>query len=246
MKADPKAIEKEAQTYLAQEKLGEAHRLFKKAAGIYKSQGDHKEAALCFASAAGCWGRKSGEKTFFESANLYKEAALQANRHLDFGYASLLYKYAAINYERDGEYLNFSTSFYRSRECHRKFQAQSILRPKKDRNILKAIFMWCVLTFSYIIWGHGERPSRTLVCAVLVVLLSALLYGMGTLLKGGEMIRPDLVESLYYSTVTFTTLGYGDITPVGWCKIVAMCEAFGGMFIMPLFIVGLSRKYLRM
>jgi hypothetical protein len=45
--------------------------------------------------------------------------------------------------------------------------------------------------------------------------------------------------------VTFTTVGYGDIIAVGFNKAVAMLEAFCGIFIMPLFIIGLSRKYLR-
>jgi hypothetical protein len=45
--------------------------------------------------------------------------------------------------------------------------------------------------------------------------------------------------------VSFTTVGYGDITPVGLTKAVVILELFCGIFIVPLFIVALSRKYLR-
>jgi len=64
-------------------------------------------------------------------------------------------------------------------------------------------------------------------------------------MKSAALFKPDLFDSLYFSVVTFTTLGYGDITVSGLLRIVVICEAFCGIFIMPLFIVALSRKYLR-
>ncbi|MDD5195510.1 MAG: ion channel [Candidatus Omnitrophica bacterium] len=259
MDSDPKILEGEAYSFLYQEKFDDAFRLFKKSAEIYKSQHNHKQAALCFASAASCWSIKSGEKTFFNSASAYQGAAREAEISRDFEYAALLYKYAAINYERDGELLDFSDCFYRSKECYRKFLYYLLINPKRINPIVKSsekkgvtgfarhIFLWLAFTFSCFIWGYGERPSRTFFTGIFVVFVAAVFYMSCFLVRGigMEVFSPNFFEALYFSVVTFTTVGYGDITPMGVSRIVVMFEALSGMLIMPLFMVGLSRKYLR-
>ncbi|WP_429223157.1 ion channel, partial [Aeromonas veronii] len=54
-----------------------------------------------------------------------------------------------------------------------------------------------------------------------------------------------LLECLYYSVVTFTTLGYGDFTPVGLSRIFAAFEAFTGSFTLALFVVVFVKKMTR-
>ncbi|RLG31422.1 hypothetical protein DRN98_06575, partial [Methanosarcinales archaeon] len=116
--ATPLSLEKQAVLLLEEGKLEEAFEAFKLAAKVYRKEGNHKGASLCFASAASCWTKKIGEKSFYNAARMYELAAKEALISGDPEYASLLYKYAAINYERDGEYLNFSDCFYRSKEAH--------------------------------------------------------------------------------------------------------------------------------
>jgi len=53
-------------------------------------------------------------------------------------------------------------------------------------------------------------------------------------------------EALYFSAVTFTTVGCGDFLPLGWVRGVSVAEAFCGVALMPLFLIGLARRYLRM
>ena len=48
-----------------------------------------------------------------------------------------------------------------------------------------------------------------------------------------------------YSVVTFTTLGYGDFTPVGLSRIFAAFEAFTGSFTLALFVVVFVKKMTR-
>ena len=48
-----------------------------------------------------------------------------------------------------------------------------------------------------------------------------------------EIHKPDLRNSV----VTFTTLGYGDIHPLGYSRLVASIEAFIGVLFMALFVV---------
>ncbi|WP_081413320.1 ion channel [Aneurinibacillus terranovensis] len=45
-----------------------------------------------------------------------------------------------------------------------------------------------------------------------------------------------LTRSLYFSTITLLSVGYGDITPFGWAKGVAMIEAMIG-YILPASVV---------
>ena len=51
---------------------------------------------------------------------------------------------------------------------------------------------------------------------------------------------------LYFSMVTFTTLGYGDLYPnPGFPRALAAGEAVLGMILMSLFTVVLARKFIR-
>ena len=257
MQSEPKLLEREAYSFLSQERFEEAFRLFRRAAQIYKREQNHKQAALCFASAASCWGKRSGEKTFYKAGLAYEDAAHQAEKSIDYEYASLLYKHAARNHERDGEFSEYSKCFYLSKECYRRFLTLRIVNPKKINSIIgdqrdtgvksffKHLLYWFMSTFSYIVWGHGERPARTLFAGILIILLAASFYTVGFLSKEGLLFAPNFFQAFYFSVVTFTTLGYGDIAPVGFTKLVAITEAFCGLFTIPLFIVGLSRKYLR-
>ncbi|MBN3038541.1 MAG: hypothetical protein JW869_03900 [Candidatus Omnitrophica bacterium] len=258
MEKDPKVLEEKACDFLVEEKYSEAFTFYKRAANAYKGQNKHKQAALCFASAASCWSKKSGEKIFYSAAKAYEQAALEATKTGDLEYASLLYKYAAINYERDRELINFSECFYKFKECYRKFLTYRLLNPKKIKAItkskeekgikgaLKRIFTWLGLTFSFLVWGHGERPARTIYSGIFVIILAAIFYSTGHLIKDGQLFQPSFWESLYFSVITFTTVGYGDFTPLGLNKLVATIEAFSGLLIIPIFVIGLSRKYLSM
>ena len=53
------------------------------------------------------------------------------------------------------------------------------------------------------------------------------------------------LSSLYFSVVTFTTLGYGDINPIGISRAIAAIEAFTGSFTIALFVVVFVKKMTR-
>ncbi len=52
-------------------------------------------------------------------------------------------------------------------------------------------------------------------------------------------------DTVYFSIITITTLGYGDIHPTGITKIFAGSEAIIGTFFWALFIIVVGRKYMR-
>lgn len=95
-----------------------------------------------------------------------------------------------------------------------------------------------------IVWGYGERPVRIFMMAFcLIAFYTAVYY-----LYAGELsIDPAnaarLVNSLYLSVITFTTVGYGDITPkTDHMKLICATEALFGCFTMGLVVAGFSNK----
>ncbi|PND30170.1 hypothetical protein C1I89_31145 [Achromobacter pulmonis] len=70
-----------------------------------------------------------------------------------------------------------------------------------------------------------------------VVLLYALLYGLLTKFAPGNGVEfkdqiPHWTDFIYFSIVTVSTLGYGDLAPVGWSRALAASEAlFGLLFV---------------
>ena len=254
MTEDIKSIEKEAHRLLDEKEYQGAAELFSRAAGSHQEHRHHQQAALCFALAASCWALKAGEKTFYNAAAMYEKAAREAEATGNFEYASLLHKHAAICYERDLEYLGFSECFYRSKECYRKFLKLSLFDAHKVinepggrslRNSIRQLISWCLLTFSWILWGHGERPQRTIILGCLLIVGYAFIYTLGFVETRQAVVRPHLFQAVYYSVITFTTVGYGDIVPLGLNKVFAILEALSGLCIAPVFITGLCRKYLR-
>jgi uncharacterized protein YjbI with pentapeptide repeats len=60
------------------------------------------------------------------------------------------------------------------------------------------------------------------------------------------LYRKNLYKSMYFSAITFSTIGYGDYQPVGlWTMFFAAIEGIIGVLLMSTFLVTLTRKYLR-
>lgn len=60
-------------------------------------------------------------------------------------------------------------------------------------------------------------------------------FGEGELLAG-------LGKSPYFSVITFTTLGYGDVQPLGFGEALATVESFVGALLMALLVYLLGRR----
>jgi hypothetical protein len=108
--------------------------------------------------------------------------------------------------------------------------------------------------------GYGEKPRRVIETAVLVVFFFAFLYpldGIRRVQDGSAQVltygsansfaeRLDLLlESFYFSAVTFTTLGYGDLQPVGYSHALSVAESATGALLIALliFVFGRSVKW---
>jgi len=59
-------------------------------------------------------------------------------------------------------------------------------------------------------------------------------------------ITPELRQSVYFSAITFLTVGYGDIAPNNeFVALLAGAEGFIGLFMMSYFTVAVVRRLLR-
>jgi Ion channel/Pentapeptide repeats (8 copies) len=104
--------------------------------------------------------------------------------------------------------------------------------------------------------GYGEKPINVVSFSLVFIFLSAMIYFCIGINQGSESLRLsfqanfltnlyNFFSCLYFSVVTFTTLGYGELTPMGLTRAMAAMEAFVGSFTMALFVVVFVKKMTR-
>ncbi len=103
------------------------------------------------------------------------------------------------------------------------------------------------------VFGYGEKISHPLIACLAVILFFAILCYACNGIAPGNPTAPGKIasaslnfeDSLYFSVVTFTTLGYGDFQPKPGYRLWAGIEAVLGAALMAVFVVCLTRKYIR-
>ena len=119
----------------------------------------------------------------------------------------------------------------KEKECARR-------RYLADRNYPAAVTygLWRLLA------GYGESISHWVVSSLIVLLGFAILY------RWSHSIGPihDWFDYVYFSVITFTSLGYGDIHPTKVLgEMLASLEITGGLLMFGLFITILSSRLTR-
>lgn len=132
---------------------------------------------------------------------------------------------------------------------HREMVMRRLQMPPRSA---RRLMSWMVDLFS----GYGEKPLNVVLFSMGLIGFCALLYflvgvrhgdlSLGLALERGLLANlKDLLNCFYFSVVTFTTLGYGDISPHGLARPIAAFEAFVGSFTMALFVVVFVKKMTR-
>jgi hypothetical protein len=172
----------------------------------------------------------------------------------------------AFEKEKEMERKSLSFRYYKKAlKEESKIEKHPILKWIKKGNLKK----WIISGFLNIVYGYGERPWNVVRAAIILIFVFALLFsiiGIGNpeiielkvtaihqnsgnivnlAFKGlikNSVIR-NFPDSLYFSLITFTTLGYGDFRPLeGLGRILAGSEAFIGAFMMALFVYTFARR----
>ena len=103
---------------------------------------------------------------------------------------------------------------------------------------------------------YATAPTRVLANAVLTVFIYGVLYylitrftpslgSVASALPASMDHHSEFWNSVYYSAITFCTVGYGDYFATGALKLLAALEGFSGIFLMSYFTVAFVRKILR-
>ena len=176
----------------------------------------------------------------------------------EFSEAKKVYLLLKNNFHSIGQYEDESWAFKKEKDMERKSNCH-----------FKTLHKWLWSCFLNAIYGYGEKPWNVIFSALAIIIIFALLFSVtgignpeiielkGTAIHQNSGNIVDLAskgflknstvrnfpDSLYFSLITFTTLGYGDFRPLeGWGRILAGSEAFIGAFMMALFVYTFARR----
>lgn len=167
------------------------------------------------------------------------------------------------NFRNNGQYEDEDASYIEFKRCESKANLSEALQENK-KNAFWAYPNFYFQTYVFDFIGrYGTAPTRVIFNMVLAFVAYSLLYFIfsisetlekyGHVVAGGtETIKftelPLLSafgNSMYYSGITFFTVGYGDYFANGILKPIAVLEGFTGVFLMSYFTVAFVRKILR-
>jgi uncharacterized protein YjbI with pentapeptide repeats len=206
-------------------------------------------------------------RIFGPNTCIYEEKHMK-DENLSFKQLEAIYRNLKLSMQRHGHHSESGEFFYREMECRKE-----VMREKKySLNRFKS-YGYSFLKYTC---GYGETPDRVISTSLLIIIVAALLFmfngisieknaferytvdhdlieiynainnhdlpSISSILKNLE----DFFQCFYHSVVTFTTLGYGDIHPIGiLSKSIACLESFLGALFMALFVLVLGRKMIR-
>lgn len=90
---------------------------------------------------------------------------------------------------------------------------------------------------------HRAHPFILLFGAALALVMPTWTYSEHGLLTANGDIVKSFWDCAYFSAVTWATLGYGDIRPTGWGKLIAACHSLVGYAYMALIVAFLVKHF---
>jgi hypothetical protein len=195
------------------------------------------------------------EKTILHDVNLYQcqidnstlkfadnqlDKKVIQEKNNDYKKAKEVYRNLKNYFIQEGIYNISGEYYYRERLMETKYNW-------KEKKYLK----WIGNMFLKLVAGYGERPLRVLIWWAGIILGYSFIYYFynGIYIRMANNIasfNPKFLEALYFSIVTFTTLGFGDLAPKpGFFQLFASFEALLGAIFMAMFIYVFARKMIR-
>ena len=160
----------------------------------------------------------------------------------------------------EGEYELAGEFFIKEREMNRAIIKNRINSPPKESPEVEEedraksqpgdLWNYIIQTILYYIGGYGEKPAWVMFWGWIVIVFFTFIYGTTdafyNTIEGVTFHRSYVgMYYLYFSIVTFTTLGYGDLKPLGAIRMVAASEAIIGALLIAYFVVSWARKVMR-
>ncbi|MCW7755239.1 ion channel [Desulfobotulus sp. H1] len=180
------------------------------------------------------------ERTFIDPAYFSKNFDLKADTNIAADLYHSLYK--NLSNERQPDRAKESLyMMYRAENAH--------LNSQLDRKRIKLhtfLRKKMVHTFDFLTSGYGLKLHRVLITYVIIVLIfSGINYYFRVELFGDGVIC-SFLDSVYFTLVTLTTLGYGDISPTTQLgKLVVAVEVTLGIVVISLFLKSISSRVIK-
>jgi hypothetical protein len=160
------------------------------------------------------------------------------------------------NFRNNGQYEDEDAAYLEFRRCESKANLKEAI-DKGKTSLLVAYPRYYFQKYVFDFVGrYATAPTRVLVNAVAAVFIFAVIYfgitnylpqlgHVATTLPDNLNMAKSFWNNVYYSAITFCTVGYGDYFGMGWVKTLAAFEGFSGIFLMSYFTVAFVRKILR-
>jgi len=124
-------------------------------------------------------------------------------------------------------------------------QDMQLIRHTNDFNISRMHFF----RINRLVFKYGESIWRTLGTGVISILAFGFLYWwLGLIEDSSGAVVGSLADAIYFSTMTFTTLGMGDFHPdptSGIARGLVTLQAWSGAILIALFVYVLGRRSTR-
>ncbi|MGE0079564.1 MAG: potassium channel family protein [Bacteroidales bacterium] len=136
-------------------------------------------------------------------------------------------------------------------------EAKAILSESLQKEKRSALWQYPAYGFKKLVFDwmglYATSPLRVVFSNIVMIFTFALIYTVvpyfaDTTITGfqpGDSFMTRYLTAAYYAAITYFTVGYGEIVPVGVLRLVAVSSAFIGVFMMSYFTVAFVRKILR-
>ncbi len=157
------------------------------------------------------------------------------------------------NFNVTGHYIDEDEAYV----MFKRYESLAVLHESIESKKISAIWQYPNYSFKWLVFDkiglYATSPGRVLLSVVFFWMTFGFIYfivqltGLGR--TASSVGNPDHIsffaQSFYHSAITFFTIGYGDVYPMGMSRIFSAMEGFMGVFMMSYFTVAFVRKILR-
>ncbi len=155
------------------------------------------------------------------------------------------------NFNGLGRYEDEDKAYVEYMRCVQK----NILEKDLKSSVVSKIAAYPKYSFKLLVFDwmglYATSPARVIFSIAIIQIIFSSLYSLFAMLGIGDVVssldpEPMLFfKSMYFSVITFFTVGYGDFIPLGYSRILSGLVGFMGVFLMSYFTVAFVRKILR-
>lgn len=158
------------------------------------------------------------------------------------------------NFNRTGRYTDEDKAYVEFKRVEQKALLSDRIKINPLNRFVEYPYFWFKRLIFDKVGLYATSPIRVIFSMLFFYIGFSAVYLFGSLFHLGSIEcaqgsvnegLPMVVKSLYFSAVTFFTIGYGDFYPMGSLKFFAAFEGFIGLFMMAYFTVAFVRKILR-